>query len=71
MTYHIDDERKWRVSKSGFEIRTGWSDDKRVIAKYAGIPSGPDFNVKQFTEWLENAEMICDLYNAQFTEQKP
>lgn len=66
MSYHIDDERKWRVSKSGFEIRVGWSDDKRVIAKYPGIAAGPDFNGKQFTEWLENAETICSLYNAQF-----
>lgn len=26
MSYFIDDPRKWRLSKSGFSIKTGWAD---------------------------------------------
>jgi len=62
MTYLIDDERHWRISKSGFSIKTGWSDDKRVIAKYPGLTHPLD--PKMFTEWMDNAEKICELYNA-------
>lgn len=29
----IDDQRKWRISKSGYSIRTGWADEKKFIAK--------------------------------------
>ena len=29
----IDDPRKWRLSKSGFSIKTGWADEKKCIAK--------------------------------------
>lgn len=61
MTF-IDDPRKWRVSKSGFTIRTGWGDEKKLIAQYPGLVSPLD--AKQFTEWLKNAERICELYNA-------
>jgi hypothetical protein len=62
MTYFIDDLRKWRLSKSGFSIKTGWADDKKVIAKYPGTIAPLDSN--QFQEWMENAERICELYNA-------
>lgn len=66
MSYHIEHEKKWRISKSGYEIKTGWSDSRKVIARYPGVVSGPEFNSNQFREWLENAEEICDLYNARF-----
>lgn len=67
MTYHVDDERKLRVSKSGFSIKTGIGDGTRIVAKYPGIPFGPDFDGKAFTRWLDDAEAICDAFNAQFT----
>lgn len=62
MSYYIDDERKWRISKSGFSIKTGWSDDKRIIALYPGGTGPMDRN--KFNQWLEDAERICELHNA-------
>jgi hypothetical protein len=62
VSYIIDDERKWRVSKSGFSIKTGWSNEKKIIAKYPGAMSPLD--PVEFGEWLDNAEKICELYNA-------
>jgi len=52
---------KWRVSKSGYTIRTGLGDNKRIIAAYP-------FNTqildgKLFEQWLEDADLICDLHN--------
>ena len=67
MGYIIDDERKWRISKSGFSIKTGWSGDKRIIAQYSGLSSPLD--EKRFQQWLDDAEKICDLYNAALTEE--
>jgi len=58
----IDDPRKWRLSMSGFSIKTGWSDSKKIIAKYPGARSPLDNPA--FEEWVENAEKICELYNA-------
>jgi len=57
----IIDSRCWRVSMSGFTIRTGWGNEKKFIAKYPGR-SVPLDN-EHFTEWLDNAEKICKLYN--------
>jgi len=62
MTYFIDDPRKWRLSKSGFSIKTGWADEKKIIAKYPGVLSPLDN--QQFQEWFDNAEHICELHNA-------
>lgn len=62
MGYEIDDPRKWRVSRSGFSIKTGWANEKRIIAKYPGAVAPLD--QRQFQEWLDNAERICALYNA-------
>ncbi len=53
---------EWRVSKSGYTIRTGWNDDKKIIAHY---PYSPDTPIEpSFTRWLEIAHHICDLHNA-------
>lgn len=65
MTYFIDDPRKWRLSKSGFSIKTGWADEKKIIAKYPGVLSPLDN--QQFQEWMDNAEHICELHNATLT----
>ncbi len=61
MTYFIDDPREWRVSRSGYSIKTGWGDDKRIVASYHN-PNSP-FDQKRFEQWLEDAERICDLHN--------
>lgn len=68
MTFFIDDPRKWRLSKSGFSIKTGWSDEKKIIAKYPGVVSPLDG--KQFQEWMDNAERICELHNSTLTPQE-
>lgn len=62
---YIDDPRKWRISKSGYTIRTGWADEKKIIAKFAGDAG----NAEQFQEWLENAGKICERYNAQLANE--
>lgn len=58
---YIDDPRKWRVSMSGYSIRTGWATDKIIIARY------PDKSLpldnERFNKWLDSAQKICDLYN--------
>ncbi len=69
MTYYIEDDRKWRLSKSGFTIKTGWSDEKKVIARYPGLMAPLDS--AQYVEWLDNAEKICDLYNATLPAKEP
>lgn len=65
MTHFIDDPRKWRISKSGFSIKTGWADETKIIAKYPGVTSPLD--CKQFQEWMDNAEDICEMHNAALT----
>ena len=65
MRQEIDDPRKYRVSMSGFSIKTGWGDEKKIIAKYPGALAPLD--AKQFQEWLENAEKICAEHNATLT----
>ena len=62
---YIDDPRKWRISKGGYEIKAGYSDmDARVVARYAGIVG----DHATFNRWLEDAERICDLHNAALTQ---
>ena len=55
---------EWRISKSGFSIKTGWGDEKKIIAK-CPVDS---FHVlgweKIYSQWLKDAAVICDLYNA-------
>lgn len=58
----IIDPRRWRISKSGFSIKTGWADEKKYIAKYPGSVSPLDHGA--FQEWLDNAQEICDNHNA-------
>ncbi len=58
----ISDEREWRVSRSGYSIKTGWSDSKKIIASYPHTVT--PMNGTLFKEWLDNAEQICALHNA-------
>ena len=58
----INDEREWRISRSGFSIKTGWSDSKKIIAKYPGVAARLDKDA--FQEWMVNAEEICAQHNA-------
>lgn len=63
----IADPRAWRISKSGFSIRTGWAGDKRIIAQYEG-PRSPMDN-EAFRKWFESAEKVCELHNAVLHER--
>ena len=65
MRQEIDDPRKYRVSMSGFSIKTGWGDEKRIVAKYPGTPRPLD--AKAYQQWLEDAEAICERHNAALT----
>lgn len=62
MSYEIEDPRMWRISKSGFSIKTGWDETNYIVAKYPGIAAPLDN--EQFTQWLADAEHICELHNA-------
>ena len=57
----IENPLHWRVSRSGYSIKTGWSDDKRVIAAYPGVAA--PLNETSFNAWLDNAELIVKLHN--------
>lgn len=65
----ISDPRKWRISKSGFSIKTGWADEKKYIAKYPGQVQPLD--TEAFKEWMINAQHICDMHNEQFNKEPP
>lgn len=54
-------EFKWRVSKSGFSIKSGRDEDCYLIAKYPGAIQPLDS--EEFQNWLMNAELICELFN--------
>ena len=68
MAYIIDDPRAWRVSKSGMSIKTGWSDEKKIVAKAPFALPAPE---GAMLEWLENAEHICELHNATLKNEAP
>jgi len=57
----ILDRNQWRLSRSGFSIRTGWGDEKIMIASYSG--SATKLDAAEYQSWLDNAEHICDLHN--------
>jgi hypothetical protein len=59
--YIIDDPRAWRVSKSGMSIKTGWADEKKIVAKAPFVLPAPEGAMQ---EWLNNAERICEMHNA-------
>lgn len=65
MRQEIEEPREWRVSMSGFSIKTGWGDEKKIIAYYPGKAHPLDGD--KFQEWLETAEYICQLHNATLT----
>lgn len=54
-------EFKWRVSNSGFSILSGSDENEYLIAKYPGAIQPLDS--EEFQNWLNNAELICELFN--------
>lgn len=64
----IDDPRKWRVSKSGYSVKTGWADDSRIVCSYHNPHERP-LDAVRFQQWIDDAERMCDLYNAALAKQ--
>ena len=58
-------ETEWRISSTGYSIKTGWGDDKRIVCS---IPAGVAQDGKAFQRWMEDAQRICDLHNATLKE---
>lgn len=53
-----------RISKSGYSLRVGWGDDKRIVAVAPGSQEQFYRADQQVTEqWLEDAERLCDGWN--------
>ena len=65
MRQEIDDPRKWRVSMSGYSIKGGWGNEKKIIAKYPGAVAPHD--AVEYDTWIANAQHICELHNAALT----
>jgi len=65
MRQEIDDPRKYRISMSGYSIKTGWGDEKRIVASYPGKTNPLDQDAYQ--QWIIDAERICELHNASLT----
>jgi hypothetical protein len=53
---------EWRVSKSGYSIKTGWNDEKKIIAQ---MPA--DTPKEAVNRWIDAAFLICDAHNAELT----
>ena len=62
MSYHIQSDKHWRVSKSGYSIKTGFAGNSRIVASYHA-PHTP-LDGPRFEQWLEDAQHACDLHNA-------
>lgn len=45
-----------RISKSGYSLRVGWGDDKRIVAR------SPEHDTT-LQQWLIDAERLCDGWN--------
>lgn len=62
MSYHIASDDEWRISKSGYSIKTGFADNSRIVASYHA-PHTP-FDGPRFERWIKDAQHACDLHNA-------
>lgn len=61
MSYHIQGDSHWRISKSGYSIKTGFANNSRIVASFhAPVP----LDSARFEKWLEDAQHACDLHNA-------
>ena len=65
MRQEINDPGEYRLSTSGFSIKAGWGDEKKIIAKYPGTLCPID--LVEYQEWLTNAAQICSEHNAGLT----
>lgn len=56
-------EHGWRVSRSGYSIKTGWGDEKKIIAQ---IPATTPKELVQ--AWIDAAGDIVEAHNASMQE---
>jgi hypothetical protein len=47
---------------SGFSIKTGWGDEKKIVERYPG-PVAP-LDLSHWQAWLDDAEERCEQHNA-------
>jgi hypothetical protein len=52
-----------RLSKSGYSLRTGWGDDKKIIATAPRAILSSDANAIDVNQWIQNAELWAALHN--------
>ena len=64
MTYFIESDKHWRISKSGYSIKVGFMDEVRIVCEYPFARAPGPLDGKKFSLWLEDAEHICELHNA-------
>jgi hypothetical protein len=57
----LDSEDYLRISKSGYSVKVGWNNEKRIIAK-CPYEVG---DMKGFGQWMLDAERLCDGWNRQ------
>lgn len=53
-----------RLSKSGYSIRTGWGDEKVMLAAAPRAVIDVNANTADVNQWIDNAEFWCALANA-------
>jgi hypothetical protein len=53
-----------RLSMSGYSIRAGWGDEKKILATAPRAALTADANGANLNEWINNAEFWCALVNA-------
>lgn len=66
----INDPREWRISLSGYSIKTGWGDDTRIVTSYHNGLERP-FDPERYQQWLDDAQEICDAHNAALAKDAP
>lgn len=62
----IQSDKHLRISRSGLSLNIGWSDEKRVVASCpVSLGKIVEQDGKAYKQWLEDAEKICRLWNAE------
>ena len=63
-----NDDDYLRISKSGYSVKVGWGDDKRIVA--ASPKPLHELPSAQQRQWLDDAARLCDGWN-RTTPQAP
>lgn len=52
-----------RLSKSGYSLRVGWGDEKRIVATCPGTSQTQHADPEIFQQWMLDAERLCNGWN--------